>query len=37
MLRKSSRMGFAGVGADITSNTQGEILGEDDMSWLNDL
>ena len=28
---------FAGVGADITSNTQGEILGEDDMSWLNDL
>lgn len=28
---------FAGVGADITSNTPGEILGEDDMSWLNDL
>lgn len=28
---------FAGVGADITSNTQGEIQGEDDMSWLNDL
>ena len=28
---------FAGVGTDITSNTQGEILNEDDMSWLNDL
>lgn len=37
MLRKSKDNIFAGVGADITSNTQGEILGEDDMSWLNDL
>ena len=28
---------FASVGADITSNIPGEILGKDDMSWLNDL
>lgn len=28
---------FAGVGEDVISNVQGELLDEDDMSWLNDL
>ncbi len=38
MLRRSSRIiFFAGVGEDVISNVQGELLDEDDMSWLNDL
>ena len=28
---------FAGIGEDVISNVQGELLDEDDMSWLNDL